>query len=122
MAMAASDTLRRSVGSVPMKFSFTTCWVMVEPPWLAVPPPTLLTRARMMDRWSMPGWVQKSASSAESTAATDQVGDLLEGDGLAVALGELAEPHPVGGVDLGQAAQVGQVEGQRGDVRGSRPG
>ena len=45
-----------------------------------------------------------------------EVGDLLEGHRLAVALGELAEAHPVGGVHLREAAEVGEVQGQAAHV------
>ncbi len=48
--------------------------------------------------------------------ADDEVGYVVEGQWLAVALRELAEEDAVGGVQLRQLGEVGKVEGEGFDV------
>ena len=41
---------------------------------------------------------------------SDDLGDLIDGGGLAIALRELPEQHAIGRVHLGQTGEIGKVE------------
>ena len=112
MAMAASATLRSRVASVPMKLSLTICWVMVDPP-CREPPPMFSMNALRHGPVVDAVVVHEVGVLGRQHRSDHQIGDLVERDRLAVALVEFAQQHPVGGVDLGQAADVGEVQHQR---------
>ena len=50
IARLASFTLRVMVCSSPTRLSFTSCWVMVEPPWETPPASLLACSARRIER------------------------------------------------------------------------
>ena len=56
MARLASFTFRDRVFSEPTSDSFTSCWVMVEPPWEIPPASELARTARSTDFALTPSW------------------------------------------------------------------
>ena len=56
-ARLASFSFREMDRSLPTIVSFTSCWVMVEPPWETPPASVLALRARATERALTPLWL-----------------------------------------------------------------
>jgi hypothetical protein len=67
-ASSASCALRRKLFSGVRKKFFTSCWVMVLPPWMYDSAWMLRMAAPTIRKGSSPGWVKKRRSSIASTA------------------------------------------------------
>ena len=57
IARLASFTFRVMVCSLPTSESFTSCWVIVEPPWEMPPASELARTARSTDFALTPSWL-----------------------------------------------------------------
>ena len=104
---------------------FTSCWVIVEPPWVTSPARAFTLTARRIARKSTPWWSQKRSSSMAMTACCTCDRDLVEGEVGAVLLGvEGDDLGPVGGVDhrrLGVRGQLGRAARAARRSRRARP-